>query len=165
MVTVICRRGNGLSPRDLQAAARAKIVSRCRLLATPRCSRSEIRRPAVTNDPGNPGIRARPGSVHWNAHRKRWIAVFGELFGTSSVLGEVWYAEAASLTGPWKDARKILTHDGYSFYNVVHHSFLDDGPIIYFEGTYTTLFSRTKVKTPRYDYNQILYRLNLDDLR
>lgn len=114
---------------------------------------------------GERQVQARPGTVRWNAHRNRWIAIFGEAFGESSFLGEVWMADAPAITGPWKDARKIVTHDGYSFYNVAHHGFLDDGRHIYFEGTYTTLFSKTKVRTPRYDYNQIMYRLDLDDPR
>jgi hypothetical protein len=37
--------------------------------------------------------------------------------------------------------------------------------LIYFEGTYTAAFSGAKQKTPRYDYNQIMYRLVLDDAR
>jgi hypothetical protein len=36
---------------------------------------------------------------------------------------------------------------------------------IYFEGTYTAAFSAATEKTPRYDYNQIMYRLALDDVR
>ena len=38
-----------------------------------------------------------------------------------------------------------------------------DDPIHLFEGTYTTSFTDNKIKTPRYEYNQILYRLDLDD--
>jgi len=50
---------------------------------------------------------------------------------------------------------------------VVQHSFFDreGGRIIYFEGTYTATFSGAKELTPHYDYNQILYRLRLDDPR
>jgi len=50
---------------------------------------------------------------------------------------------------------------------VVQHSFFDQegGRIIYFEGTYTASFSGARELTPRYDYNQILYRLRLDDPR
>lgn len=112
-------------------------------------------------------IQPRPGSVRWNAHRKRWIAIFGEAYGESSNLGETWYAEAAEVTGPWTRAKKIVTHDRYSFYNVTHHDFMDSagGRYVYFEGTYTKMFSQTRVKTPRYDYNQIMYRLDLDDPR
>jgi hypothetical protein len=105
------------------------------------------------------------GSVRWNEHRKRWILVAGQIFGTSSMLGEVWYAEAESPTGPFSTAVKVLTHDRQTFYNVCHHSFLDRdrGQTIHFEGTYTNDFSGNPDKTPRYNYNQVLYRLNLDD--
>ena len=119
----------------------------------------------ITSKDGKLRISARPGSIRWNAHRKKWIAIFGEAFGGPSILGEVWYAESDAITGPWRDPRKIVTHDRYSFYNVTHHDFMDDGRYLYFEGTYTTLFSKTKLRTPRYDYNQIMYRLDLDDPR
>src|SRR5262249_12799355 len=39
------------------------------------------------------------------------------------------------------------------------------GRIIFFEGTYTTTFSRNDDPTPRYDYNQVMYRLDLSDRR
>jgi len=106
------------------------------------------------------------GSVRWNAFRKRWIMICNQAGGTS-YLGEVWYAEADAPEGPWLLARKIVTHDHYSFYNPVHHAFFDQrgGRIIYFEGTYSHTFSATKTPTPRYDYNQILYRLDLADPR
>ena len=62
---------------------------------------------------------------------------------------------------------KILTHDHYSFYNPRHHPFLnkEGGKVIYFEGTYTKLFSSNPIATPRYDYNQMMYRLDLSDER
>ncbi len=41
----------------------------------------------------------------------------------------------------------------------------DGGRVIYFEGTYTASFSAAKELTPRYDYNQIMYRVKLDDVR
>lgn len=111
-------------------------------------------------------IQMHGGSVFWNEYRKRWVMIAVEIFG-SSVLGEVWYAEAKELTGPWSKTRKIVTHDNYSFYNPVHHPFFDQekGKIIYFEGTYTAEFSGNKNPTPRYDYNQVMYRLDLGDNR
>ncbi|MEZ5569496.1 MAG: hypothetical protein R3E54_14325 [Halioglobus sp.] len=109
-------------------------------------------------------IVAHSGSVSWNAHRNRWVLVFGEVYG-ESFLGEVWYAEGPGPMGPWSAARKIVTHDRYSFYNVKQHPFFASGPYIYFEGTYSKLFSGSETPTPRYDYNQIMYRLNLDDPR
>lgn len=106
------------------------------------------------------------GGVRWNPWRQRWIMIAAEQGGTS-FLGETWYAEARDLTGPWPKARKLVTHDRYSFYNPVHHPFFDQegGRVIYFEGTYTHTFSGNEQQTPRYDYNQIMYRLDLSDPR
>jgi hypothetical protein len=62
---------------------------------------------------------------------------------------------------------KVASHPKYSFYNPRHHSFMDEegGRVIYFEGTYTESFSGNPVPTPRYDYNQVMYRLDLGDSR
>lgn len=105
------------------------------------------------------------GTVRWNAHRQRWVLIVGQYGGKSSFLGEVWYSEAKEVTGPWKKAAQIMTHDKMSFYNPVQHPFFDEGANIYFEGTYTKDFSSFPIGTPRYDYNQIMYRLNVDDPR
>jgi len=105
------------------------------------------------------------GSLSWNEYRQRWILIFGQIGGTSSFLGEVWYAESLQPEGPWSAARKIVTHDSYSFYNVKQHPYFAKGKYIYFEGTYTQTFSGSDQATPRYDYNQIMYRLDLDDPR
>ncbi|MBN2377520.1 MAG: hypothetical protein JXD22_14055 [Sedimentisphaerales bacterium] len=108
------------------------------------------------------------GSIYWNPYRRKWIMITVQAGGTSSFLGEVWYAEADTPLGPWGYARKVVTHDCYSFYNPKHHPYLDqqEGRLIYFEGTYSHTFSGTPEKaTPRYDYNQIMYRLDLSDER
>jgi len=106
------------------------------------------------------------GSVFWNEYRNRWILI-GEESGGSSLLGEIWYAEADSVTGPWVYSRKIVSHNRYSFYNPTQHPYFDQqgGQWIYFEGTYTSTFSSASFKTPRYDYNQMMYRLDLGDPR
>ena len=111
-------------------------------------------------------VVAHRGSMNWNDYRKKWIAIFTEYFGTS-MIGEIWYAEAESPTGPWTKAVKIVTHDNYSFYNPLHHRYFDadGGRVIYFEGTYTHTFSGNDYQTPRYDYNQVMYKLELDDPR
>jgi hypothetical protein len=103
------------------------------------------------------------GSVRWNAYRKRWVLLAGQVGGKPSYLGEVWYAEAGHPTGPFARAVRVVTHDRQTFYNVCHHPFLDreGGRVIHFEGTYTNDFSGNPHKTPRYNYNQILYRLDL----
>jgi hypothetical protein len=107
------------------------------------------------------------GSMTFNAFRKRWIMVAVQSFGKASFLGEVWYTEADTPEGPWRYARQIVTHDRYSFYNPKHHPFFDQegGRLIYFDGTYATTFSREGDATPRYDYNQVMYRLDLSDPR
>ena len=104
------------------------------------------------------------GTVRWNAYRNKWVLVAGQIGGKSSYLGEVWYAEAEAPTGPFKQAVRVVTHDRQTFYNVCHHKFLDrdGGRTIHFEGTYTNDFSGNPEKTPRYNYNQVLYRLDLD---
>jgi len=106
------------------------------------------------------------GSMYWNEWRKRWVLIAVQSFGTS-LLGEVWYAEAEAPTGPWKQARKVVTHERYSFYNPKTHPYFaeKDGRVIYFEGTYTTMFSGNPEPTPRYEYNQVMYRLDLSDPR
>ncbi len=101
----------------------------------------------------------------WNEHRRKWTNVILQYYG-SSLLGEIWYAEADSPAGPWVYATKIVTHDKYSFYNPKQHAlFSRDGRYLYFEGTYTHTFSGAEHRTPRYDYNQLMYRLDLGDPR
>ena len=87
-----------------------------------------------------------------------------QYFGKPSVFGELWYAEADAPTGPWGPAVKVLSHENYTFYNPrLHPEFTPpDSPILIFEGTYTVQFADRPAPTPRYDYNQILYRLDLD---
>jgi hypothetical protein len=111
-------------------------------------------------------VQLHAGSVCWNAWRKKWILICSEIYGTS-MLGEIWYSEADEPTGPWKKARKIVTHNKYSFYNPAQHPFFDQegGRVIYFEGTYTAEFSGNESPTARYNYNQIMYRLDLADPR
>lgn len=105
------------------------------------------------------------GSIAWNAYRGRWVTIFMEKFGKPSAFGELWYAECDSPTGNWGPAIKVLTHENYTFYNPrIHPEFTDRAsPMLFFEGTYTKEFANHAHATPRYDYNQILYRLDLDD--
>jgi len=110
-------------------------------------------------------VRPQSGSIAWHAWRKRWVTVFVQLFGQPSAFGEVWYAEADSPTGPWGKAVKILSHANYTYYNprIRTECTAADSPVLLFEGTYTQQFADRPQPTPRYDYNQILYRLDLDD--
>jgi len=120
---------------------------------------------ASLHDADGTQVTPHSGSIAWNDFRKRWVTVFMEKFGKPSVFGELWYAEAEAPTGPWGTAVKVLSHENYTFYNPrLHPEFTPAGsPVLFFEGTYTKEFANHAHPTPRYDYNQILYRLDLDD--
>ena len=121
--------------------------------------------PTLRSAKGDEEVRPASGSIAWNAFRGRWVTVFQQRDGQPSQHGEVWYAEADAPTGPWGPAVKVLSHDNYTFYNPRLHQELTDpvSPILLFEGTYTATFANRPPPTPRYDYNQILYRVDLDD--
>lgn len=106
------------------------------------------------------------GTIEWNSFRKRWILIGQEHEGPAGH-GIIWFAEADTPLGPWVYAKQVLRHEEYNFYNPVQHSFFDQdgGRLIYFEGTYTLNLAAGDVPTPRYDYNQIMYRLDLGDPR
>jgi hypothetical protein len=120
--------------------------------------------PSLTGSNGEL-VKPHTGSIAWHPWRKRWVTVFMQAFGKPSAFGELWYAEADAPTGPWGTAVKVLSHDNYTFYNPrLHSEFTPEGsPALFFEGTYTMQFADKPAPTPRYDYNQILYRLDLDD--
>jgi hypothetical protein len=112
-------------------------------------------------------VKHHHGAVAWSPYRKRWISIFTQEGGETSYLGEIYYAEADTPAGPWRKTVKIMTHDHYSFYNPKQHPYFsdDEGRYLYFEGTYSAQFSRNADPTPLYDYNQIMYRLDLSDRR
>jgi hypothetical protein len=121
------------------------------------------------------------GSIHWNDFRRRWIMIRGQRGGPVSPLGEIYYFEGDTPLGPWAYGRKILTHgrsvqkplqphgrETYSFYNPVQHPEFDraGGREIFFEGTLTELFAHPPApRIPDYDYNQMMYKLRLEDPR
>ena len=116
---------------------------------------------------GNPLWGAVPvGQMQvYNPYRNRWVSIMQEVSGETSWLGEIWYSEADTPMGPWIYARKVVSHDAYSFYNPQLHPWFDEdnGRKIHFEGTYTTYLTNSD-PTPRYDYNQILYSLDLSEV-
>ncbi|MBN2473839.1 MAG: hypothetical protein JXB62_04485 [Pirellulales bacterium] len=120
---------------------------------------------SVRSGGGDEQVTPHRGSIAWNPYRKKWVAVFTQMFGKPSPLGEIWYAEAERPTGPWGPAIKVVTHANYTFYNPrLHPEFTPaDSPVLLFEATYTQQFAGNPPATPRHDYNQILYRLDLDD--
>ncbi|WP_157369769.1 hypothetical protein [Zavarzinella formosa] len=125
--------------------------------------RPEDARFTLVDANGKDRIVLHTGSVRWNDFRKKWVLVACRIGGQTSHLGEVWYAEADSPVGPFTPGVRVAMHDRQTFYNVGHHAFLDrdGGRTIYFEGTYTNDFSGNPYATPRYNYNQVMYRLDL----
>lgn len=122
---------------------------------------------ALTSADDGSEIRPHSGSIAWNPWRKRWVTIFMQWFGKPSAFGELWYAEADHPTGPWGPCVKVLSHNNYTFYNPrIHPEFIPaDSSVLLFEGTYTRQFADKPHPTPRYDYNQIMYRLDLTDDR
>jgi hypothetical protein len=169
-----CRKADGLIPLDAQGraewrwrrdAAPLTQEEEAGLIRSGQLPAADARYQLREVENGKP-IRVHAGSVRWNGYRQKWILIACQQGGTS-FLGEIWFAEADDVTGPWRTARKIVTHQRQSFYNPVQHDFLDreGGRLIYFEGTFTNEFSGNPVQVPRYQYNQILYRLDLSDPR
>ncbi len=120
----------------------------------------------VTDITSGAGVQVANDAAMWNDHRKRYSKIIQEEFGTS-FLGESWYIEGDTPLGPWAYARKVVSHnDGYTFYNpdVIPYFSEAGGRVIFFDATYTAGFTMLK-PTPRYDYNEVMYRLDLDDPR
>lgn len=155
-----------LSPKEIQT-----------LITSGKIKAEESPLRLVDVETGKP-ILIHGGSVQWNEYRQKYVMIALEIFG-QTMLGEVWYAEAPRPDGPWHKARKVVTHHmpatgggdkqamTMDFYNPCQHPYFaqDGGRLIYFEGTYTNSFSGYPVPTPRYEYNQLMYRLDLADER
>jgi|GEM_PF-927333 F5/8 type C domain. len=107
-------------------------------------------------------VQIAQSSVEWNEYRHSYVMIGQEKFGKTSLLGEIWFAEAPAPNGPWKVAKKIITHNEYSFYNPSQHEYFikDDGRYLYFEATFTNTFTDAPAM-PRYNYNQMMYKLDL----
>lgn len=135
-----------------------------KLVRDGKLSATEI--PALIDIETGKRISPHHGSVYYNAYRRKYVMIISQSLG-HSMLGEVWFSESTTPTGPWKYARRIITHDNYSFYNPKQHPMFDieGGRTIFVEGTYTTAFSGNLHPTPGYDYNQIMYKLDLTDAK
>ncbi|RYD22404.1 MAG: hypothetical protein EOP88_08230 [Verrucomicrobiaceae bacterium] len=127
----------------------------------------KVEKAAAPKSANGEEIKPHRGAIAWSEYKKRWVTIFTQQWGKPSALGEIWYAEAESPLGPWQKTTKVLTHDNYTFYNprIQFDMMPEKAPFILFEGTYTAEFADHAVKTPRYNYNQVLYRLDLDDVK
>lgn len=52
-------------------------------------------------------VRIFQSSVEWNDYRKRYVMIGQQGFGKTSLLGEIWVAEAPAPNGPWTRRRNI----------------------------------------------------------
>lgn len=95
------------------------------------------------------------GSVFWNEYRQKWVLISGKK--------NIWYAEADTPVGPWTYARNVACHKSF-LYNPTQHPFFDEegGKSIFFEGTFTKFMSQEEI-VPKYDYNQLMYKLSLEN--
>ena len=115
-------------------------------------------------------VKIHNGSVAWNPYLKRYLMLFGQQ-GGDSVLGEIWMASADHVEGPWVDAVKVASHglkgNVQDLYNPMQHPELAGagGRVVYFEGTFVNTFTGNPITVPRYNYNQLMYRVDLADPR
>lgn len=123
-------------------------------------------------------------TIRWNPHRGRYVALvvhaanappcLGAHTDFQSDHGEVFYAEGDTPQGPWHYARKVLTSglpacafsaDCYDFYLPEFHPFdKEQGRLLYFSGTHTRYIlarSEHAEAVPRYEYNGLMYKLDL----
>jgi K319L-like, PKD domain len=106
------------------------------------------------------GLDLTANSIAYNSYRGRFLRIAQQM----GAFGDLWHAEADTPMGPWVYAQKIISHPGYTFYNPFYHPELDRGRFAYVEGTYTNTFTSAE-PTPRYNYNQEMYRVDLGDPR
>lgn len=104
-------------------------------------------------------------SIEWNEYRKKWV-MLGQQQTAGRASGNIWYSEADTPVGPWKNAKQIVSHVDYAFNNPIQHPYFsqEDGRLLYFEGNLTNNGYKTKA-IAQYNDNQIMYRLDLDDKR
>lgn len=112
-------------------------------------------------------------AIAWNPYLNLWVNVVQEHLGATTA-GEIWFATAKAPEGPWTSAKKVATHfmdnqtyknNSNDLYNPVQHYELmaEGGRVIYFSGTFVHTFSGNPWPTPYYNYNNIMYRLDLND--
>lgn len=105
------------------------------------------------------------GSVQWNSHRKRWLMIASGIAAGTDSPASIWFAEAEQPDGPWGGALMIAKDAAHSLAHPFHHEVFDQesGRVIYFEALLTAPQSGGAI--PRYENNQLLYRLDLADPR
>lgn len=123
------------------------------------------------------------GTVNWNSWTRKYLFV-----GTSNA---VFMAFADQIEGPWVNATMVASHQqtGSSCYNGAHlpHMDLDGGRVVHLACTYTAMWSNGGAGqpgnswstclfglngskagcasvVPRYEYNNLIYRVDLSTI-
>lgn len=91
-----------------------------------------------------------------------WLVVRSKN-ASSTTMGDIYAAVGDTPLGPWVYAQRICEFSKMSFYNPSGDWFFNQhgGRRVFFEATYCNTFSSSRVPTPRYNYNQLMYSLNL----
>ena len=144
-----------------QARGPTSAAEEARLMDKGRLRRKDARTQITAAITGE-SLPVAEGSVQWNAFRKRWILICTAASNDKNP-GDVWYAEASNVDGPWSHAVQVAAHGSYDFKCVMQLPALaqDNERHIYFAGT----LAGGNCPVPRYQDNQLLYRLDLDDPR
>jgi len=102
------------------------------------------------------------GTIFWNTKLQKYVMIIEQAWGHPSFLGEIFCSTSPNIQGTWKYATKIISHKEYSFYNPIQHGYVQsqDDRYIFIDGTYSATFSNSP-PTPRYDYNNLMYRLDI----
>ncbi len=100
-------------------------------------------------------VSIQESSIEWNPHHRCYVMI------ASSADGDLWFSESPHIQGPWKNAIRILSADPGKCAAPVQHPFMNQegGRIIWFETAYL------ESSLPRYDGTELMYRLDLADLR
>lgn len=115
-------------------------------------------------------------AIAWNSYLNLWVNIIQEHMGDTTA-GEIWFSTARSPEGPWTNAKKVATHymnnqsyknNSNDLYNPVQHYELQgpehgDGRYVYFSGTFVNTFSGNMWSTPLYNYNNLMYRLDVNE--
>lgn len=119
----------------------------------------------VTDVADGRSVLVNGGTVRWNAWRKRWVMIASGTAGEAVAPSALWYAESLHARGPWKHAVRIADDSSHALEQACHHEFFDQdgGRLIYFEALLAP--AAGVGATPRYDGNQMMFRLDLGDRR
>jgi hypothetical protein len=94
-------------------------------------------------------------SIHWNAYHRCYAMI------ASSIDGDLWLSTSARPIGPWKKAVRVVQAMSGRCTEPVQHPFMsqEGGRIIWFES------ALVDTGAARYEQNQVMHRLDMDDPR